>query len=208
YERHAPDVRTVLAEPPDRLPRGARSGMTIVGSTDAFERRYTAEFKSRTAPFGEFVYYERDRAARDLGVHLTRPAASGAETMSPSLCWFQLKGVQATTLPKAEAEKASDFPLTLSVEHLRFWYLQPDPTWLAYYVESLDEFFVLNVKDYVATRWGDEILSLAQAAATVRIRRASHLDEHAFALILRSGELPVWARVTGAPPEELALIQR
>src|SRR5205807_5799578 len=165
-------------------------------------------FKARAAPFGEFVFYERDRAARDLGVHLSRPAAGGAETMSSSLCWFQLKGVQATTLPKAKAEKASEFALPVAVEHLRFWYLQPDSTWLAYYVESLDQFFVVNVKDYVAANWGDEILSLGQTTATVKIRRDSVLDKQAFSLILRFGELPVWARVTDAPSEDLSLIQR
>ena len=182
--------------------------MTIVGATDAFERRYVAEFKARTARFGEFVFYERDRAARDIGLHLTRTMTTGAESLSTSLCWFQLKGVQDTTLPKAEAARVDTFAVDLSVRHLRFWFLQTTPTWLAFYVEALNEFYVLNLQEYVASTWGKDILKLDQATARVKIRRSSLLDDQAFALIVRAGELPSWALATTADIDELAKIQR
>ena len=43
-----------------------------VGKSDAFEREYTQKFRLLAAEHGEFVHYERDRAARDIGLHLTR----------------------------------------------------------------------------------------------------------------------------------------
>jgi hypothetical protein len=64
---------------------------------------------------GEFVTYERDRAARDLGLHLTRKLGSGKEQLSSALCWFQMKGVMATTLTKAAFDKLATLDISLQV---------------------------------------------------------------------------------------------
>ena len=61
--------------------------MTI-GPQDVFERQYEALFRARVAPFGEFVLYERDRAARDIGVHLSKPSQQGGQQLTNSLCWY------------------------------------------------------------------------------------------------------------------------
>lgn len=181
--------------------------MTI-GKNDVFERKYEARFRALLAPFGEFVVYERDRAARDLGIHLTKPAKGGAETLSGSLCWFQLKGIQATTLAAGDARRLGSVPITLSTEHLRFWYTQPAPTWLALYVESLDTFLILNLQAVVAEKFGDEILTRERKTTTIQVPLGSVLDEHALSLILRAGELPLWARVTRESAEDLRWLQR
>ena len=44
-----------------------------VGGKDAIENRYMGRFRQLMAPHGVFVEYERDRAGRDIGVHLTQP---------------------------------------------------------------------------------------------------------------------------------------
>lgn len=79
--------------------------MIVVGKTDAFERKYMEKFRAFASDFGEFVNYEHDRGARDIGLHLTHPLSSGKERVSTALVWFQMKGVMATTLPANEFEK-------------------------------------------------------------------------------------------------------
>ncbi len=60
--------------------------MLKIGANDAFERRYREKFRLLAAGYGEFVYYERDRGARDVGLHLTRQQASGDEVLTGPLC--------------------------------------------------------------------------------------------------------------------------
>jgi len=54
-----------------------------------FEDEYTDLFVSRFRRHGVTVKYERDRAARDIGIHLTAP---GSLDLSDVRVWFQLKG--------------------------------------------------------------------------------------------------------------------
>src|SRR5258708_1487368 len=103
------------------------------------------KFRSFAAQFGQFVAYERDVATRDIGLHLTEPLESGGAKLTTCLCWFQMKGIMAETLPNEEAKTKSAFKYRLKVEHLKFWFLQPMPTYLALYVESLDRFLILNL---------------------------------------------------------------
>ena len=49
--------------------------MPVVGVQDRFEQAYATELKARLARYGQFVTYENDRAALDLGLHLYDPAA-------------------------------------------------------------------------------------------------------------------------------------
>lgn len=165
-----------------------------VGRTDVFERRYTQKFNELAGEFGEFVEYKRDRGARDVGLHLTYRRSDGSERVSSTMCWFQLKGIMAATLPLKDYRSAAEISLKLEVEHLRFWYLQPMPTYLALYVESADEFLVLNLKEYVERKWGMDIFLLAQKQVTVPVSRSSLLDRVAFQHILRDGDAEEWAK--------------
>lgn len=179
-----------------------------MGSQDAFERRYTGLFRQRLATFGEFVTYERDRAARDIGVHLTRKVPDGGETLSQSLCWFQLKGIQTGSRASISSREGEYISLPLSIEHLRFWYSQPSPTWLALFHERINDFLVLNLQKYVEDQWGEDVFELKQKTVTVRVPLHSVLDEQAIDLILRAGELPLWARITKEASDDLTLVQR
>ena len=65
---------------------GEAKNMLEIGETDVFEQAYMAKFKNFAAKFGEFVTYERDRAARDIGLHLTKPRRGGKKQVSSTLC--------------------------------------------------------------------------------------------------------------------------
>ena len=171
--------------------------MLQIGRQDSFEREYVGKFRALVAAFGEVVTYERDRGARDIGVHLTRRLPSGNEVVSAALCWFQLKGFMETTLSREDFESQDEIRLSLEVRHLRYWFLQPVPTYLALYVASVDAFLVLNLGDYIATNWGPGILALEQESATVRIPRQSRLDDQAFGLIMAKSDGDAWAKALG-----------
>ncbi|SRR6266567_1013404 len=132
--------------------------MLKIGATDVFEREYTQRFRLFAGQFGEFIAYERDRGAKDIGLHLTRRLRSGEERVSAGLCWFQLKGITKKKFSPEQFDVESVIKLSLKVSHLRYWYLQPMPTYLALFVECADVFLVLNLQKYVEDTWGAQDL--------------------------------------------------
>lgn len=179
-----------------------------VGKTDAFEREYMAKFRGLAAKYGEFVAYERDRGARDIGLHLVEPRASGSERVTAALCWFQMKGIMATTLSADDFEAADEISISLDVHHLRFWFLQPMPTYLAIYIESVDKFLVLDIQAYVAETRGSGIMTLDQKTATVAVSTESVLDGQAFNLILTKSDIEEWTKALEADEEDVKLCRR
>lgn len=163
-----------------------------IGKNDRFERIYMAQFRAMAAQFGEFVEYERDRAGRDIGLHFVSQKADGGEIVAPALVWFQMKGVQADTLSADEFEVLEHLPLSLDVGHLRFWYIAPEPTYLALYIESVDRFFVLNIQRYVSENFGDDVLTLDQKTLTIHVQKESILDDQAFRLIKHRRSVAAW----------------
>lgn len=182
--------------------------MLKIGAMDRFEREYTQKFRTFCAQFGEFVTYERDRAARDIGLHLTHKLRSGRERLSSALCWFQLKGITKDRLPEAAFNRSATIGIPLKVRHLRYWYLQPMPTYLALYVESADTFLVTNLQRYVEQRWGRGILTLNQDTATIEVPGESVLDDQAFHVILAKSDMQEWARALGDDMESTRLCRR
>ena len=177
--------------------------MLLVGETDSFERMYMAKFRSFATKYGEIVNYERDRGGRDIGLHLTHKIGSGNERLSTAFCWFQMKGIMASTLSKSDYEDKREIPISLKVNHLKFWYLQPLPTYLAVYIESVDKFLIINVQEYISRSWGRKILTLEQRTATVRISRFSLLDEQAFRLILSRCDLAEYQKALDVESDEV-----
>lgn len=168
--------------------------MIVVGKTDAFERKYMEKFRSIATEYGEFINYEHDRGARDIGVHLTHKLSSGKERLSSALIWFQMKGKMTSTLSKKEFESKEEVSISLNVNHLRYWYLQPMPTYLVLYIESVDEFLILNISEYVKLKWGREILTLDQKTTSIKIPKDSKLDHQAFRLILAANDKEEWKK--------------
>lgn len=182
--------------------------MVIVGQTDQFEHLYMEKFRILAAHFGQFVEYERDVATRDIGLHLTQPLKSGASRLTTCLCWFQMKGIMEKTLHKGDAEAAKIFRCSLKVDHLRFWFLLPMPTYLALYVESIDQFFILNLQKYVESTWGREILALKQKTSEVKVSSGSILDDEALGLILRESTIEAWSKAMSADENDVRLCHR
>lgn len=179
--------------------------MSIIGKTDNFERKYMAKFRSLASNFGEIVTYEYDRGARDIGIHLTHRLRSGKERLSTALCWFQMKGIMTSTLSDDAYKKCHEITIHLKVSHLRYWYLQPVPTYLAVYVECVDDFLVTNIQDIVARTWGRDILTLDQKTASIAISKDSPLDEQAFRLILARSDFEEYRKALGTESNEVRL---
>lgn len=166
-----------------------------IGKTDAFEDAYMAKFRAIASYHGVFVEYARDAAARDIGLHFTQITRDGSKAVTPALAWFQMKGVMSSTL-SAEAAKANDcITLSLSANHLKFWYLQPTPTYLVAYVEALDRFQVINIKRWVEETLGSDILTNTQKSYSVKIPLSEQLDTHAFQLIMRDNMVDTLKRL-------------
>ena len=167
-----------------------------------------AKFEELATHHGVFVKYERDRAARDIGLHLTKDSKYGKKQVTNSLVWFQMKGVMATTLTKEEFEAAQGVSLSMDVEHLRHWFLDNEPTHLVVYIESVDQFLVMNLQNYITDTWGSDILKLDQKTATVAVPASSVLDEQAFAILLRYADIAQWVKALNASQSDVELIHR
>jgi hypothetical protein len=182
--------------------------MLIIGKTDAFEQNYMAKFEQLATDHGVFVKYERDRAARDIGLHLTKDLSSGQKQVTNSLVWFQMKGVMATTLTLEAYEAAGSVSLSMDVEHLRHWFLDNEPTHLIVYVEAAEQFLVTNLQNYVSATWGRGILSLDQKTATVTVPKTSVLDDQAFSILLRYADIAQWVKALDAEQGDIELVHR
>lgn len=173
-----------------------------ITKNDVFERKYVAKFRHLAAIFGEFVLYERDKGSRDIGIHLTRKTSDGSETVSSTLCWFQLKGISAGSLAEKRNRDSSTTKIQIYTKHLRFWYVQPMPTYLAVYLESDDCFVVTDIKKYIERAWGRNIFTLSQESVTVEISNQSVLDKTAFGHILARGDVDSLVRLCKAKESE------
>ena len=129
----------------------------VIGNEDLFEGIYEEKFRALVRQFGEFVQYERDRAALDIGLHLTTP--TGAQRrVSHTRIWFQLKGIHKQTLPLNAYQHAETVGVSVRLDHLKFWFASPEPIYLAVFVEAADIFLVEDVREIVYRRWGEDFL--------------------------------------------------
>lgn len=160
----------------------------LIGAHDVFEGQYSEKFRSLVRPEGEFIHYERDRVAVDLGVHLTVGDAPGRRA-SHTRIWFQLKGIHRETLSLEEFRQARSIAVRLSVEHLKFWFASPEPIYLATYVEAADTFLIEDVREIVYRQWGDDFLAqrfaTAQSEVVVRLSADTLLTRERLQLMRR-----------------------
>ena len=126
------------------------------------------------------MLYERDRAARDIGLHFTQMKASGEKIVTTALAWFQLKGIRDIALSKANYDQAETIAIELEVKHLRFWHGLPVPTYLGLYIEAADEFLVMNVSRWIEQEFGEAIFQDSATTRTMRVPKASVLNKSAF----------------------------
>ena len=79
--------------------------------------------------------------------------------------WFQFKGLQEATLPAADFAKKDSVGVQVEIEHLKFWYASPEPVYVTFYVESVDQFLTLDARDFVDEKWGQGFYSAMEAYA-------------------------------------------
>ena len=170
---------------------GVETVTVKIGAADDLEHVYMAKFRAFAAAYGTFVEYAADRAARDIGLHFTQLTAGGGRVVTPALVWFQMKGISAARLSLETFEAAETVSLPLQTDHLRFWYVAPESTYLVIYIESADQFLVFNVKDWVSEQQGDAILTSTQKTHTVKVDKKNLLDDHAFRIMLRKNLVSV-----------------
>lgn len=136
--------------------------MVGMGEHDELENRYMSRFEALLSDSGVVVQYRRDRAGIDTGLHLFRrevKAPEGREDRSywralAGRVWFQLKGIHGSTMSAVEFREAEQVTVRVGVEHLKFWFASPEPVYLVVYVESVETFVGVDVREMVERRWG------------------------------------------------------
>lgn len=167
----------------------------LIGKEDDFEDRYTAKFKTVLSGEGLFIQYDRDRAALDVGLHLTDPVAE-QRRVSQARIWFQLEGIHATTLSSDTYACERFGRLPISLEQLKLWFASPEPVYLALYVEAADHFLVEDVREIVYRQWGEQFLSpstfpFGQKEVTVKMRIDALLTVERIGQMLRHQSMRV-----------------
>lgn len=175
---------------------------------DAFERRYMGRFREIASDYGVIAEYERDRAARDIGLHLFRKRKSGAEEATGSLVWFQMKGIMKATLSAPAFKTASHVSIRLNTADLKLWSRSNAPTYLLVYVESADTFLILDAVKYAKEHFGSELHTMKEKTLTVKVPTSNVLDDDAFNALLQRGSVEEWSRVLDAPEEDVRLCLR
>lgn len=171
--------------------------MVGMGEHDELENRYMPRFEALLSESGVIVGYRRDRAGIDTGLHLF---ARGEKTTKKgderpywrplaSRVWFQLKGLHTSTMSADEFDNAEHVAVTVGVEHLKFWFAAPEPVYLVVYVESVDTFIGIDVRELVEREWRQtfyasmrdrtgEIAVHVPTAAVMDLDRVAALVDH------------------------------
>jgi hypothetical protein len=119
---------------------------------EVFEDGYTDAFVGRFHGRGVEVKYKRDRAARDVGFHLTAP---GSLELSNVKVWFQLKGIHRETLNAEKLGSMTKVAVSLDVDDIKKWYAAPEAVYVVIYLEALDEFIGDDIRDLVDESFAD-----------------------------------------------------
>jgi hypothetical protein len=155
--------------------------MTGIGENDALEQRYKPRFDLMVADVGATAITHEFDFGIDRGVQFMGPAdPTGRRPATHARIWFQLKGRLARSVTSKEFAAAKKLPVQVSKKHLSFWYAAAEPTYLALYVESVDKFIFVDVRELVDERWGttffDELDDDPDGNVTVHLATDAVLD--------------------------------
>ncbi len=153
--------------------------MPVVGAQDRFEQRYTNRLKDLLSEHGQFVHYENDRAALDLGLHLYDTNAA-AGVLGQVRVWFQLKGITESRFSVEQSLGAGTVAVAgLRTDHIRYWFAHPEPVYLVVFVEALGEFLAADTRDLVeprgGLRWLNELDGSDQKTTTLHVPLTARL---------------------------------
>jgi hypothetical protein len=155
--------------------------MPTVGRPDQFEQDYTTRLRAVLSAHGEFIAYDRDRAALDLGLHLYEQPVDGDAELGQVRVWFQLKGIQASTLSADDLEAVERVPVSgLPVKQIEYWFAHPEPVYLAVYLEATKTFLAEDVRDLVEREGGRPWLARCvgeQETTTLHLEQRASLDQ-------------------------------
>lgn len=151
--------------------------MKKFGKHDAFEQKYRKRFEVLAEAHGIFVNYERDRAALDLGVHLTSQLPDGHRQVTDQRVWFQFKGKEAASLTEETFAELEDIPVDLKLDDVRLWYGSPEVVYLVVYIESVDRFYAEDIRDLVDKRFGTSIYTSEKDEIRLHLSKEAVLDE-------------------------------
>lgn len=124
---------------------------------DESEQIYIGKFTALAAAHGIPITYTTDRAALDIGLHLTVRKTDKMKGVTGSRVWFQFKGQATETLSLEKYENADAISQSVKIEHLRQWYRYGEPVYLVVYVEAADKFFAQDIHKFINDKWGDRI---------------------------------------------------
>lgn len=147
---------------PPSIPMGENLRMVGMGAADELEARYTAKFANLVAGRGVMIDYRKDRFGVDTGLQFyvegTKPDRKGHDRKyfhaTSVRVWFQFKGIQAETLTAEEFARKDAVAVEVEIEHLKFWFASPEPVYITFYVESVDQFVTIDARDFVDQKWG------------------------------------------------------
>lgn len=158
----------------------------------AAQARCLQRLEAFLRPYARYRLYPRRHGAGDLGLHLPEGIEAPAIRTAPALCWIQLRHLSVAQLASTQLAATDKVQVQLPVAGLREWYLQPVPAHLLLWVESVDEFLVLDLQRYVRQRWGARILTLRSPSAAVAVPASDFLDEAAFHAMAGRCGLDAW----------------
>lgn len=178
--------------------------MSNLDEDTELERRCVEKLRALAERCGEVVSHEQVRYARDVWLQLAHRSSSGDEP-STALCCFQLKGISTDALDEAASPGPRKVTVSLDTRHVRYWYLQPMPTFLVIYIESADDLLVLNIQRYIGQTWGPSILRTDRETVAVDVPRDNVLDQRAFERILVESDRDKWRQALKAETASLSI---
>lgn len=169
--------------------------MVGMGEHDELQNRYMPRFETLLSSSGVVVEYKHDRAGIDTGLHLfargQKATKKGDELPhwrpTTSRVWFQLKGTHASTMSAEEFANAEHVAVKVGVDHLKFWFAAPETVYLVVYVESVDQFIGIDVRELVDRRWGPSFYSSLRdqnGEITVHVPTAAVMDPDRIAALV------------------------
>lgn len=141
--------------------------MVGMAAADELEERYMARFSSLVAGRGVLIDYRKDRFGVDSGLQFyvegAKADSKGHERKyfhaTTVRVWFQFKGIQETTLSAEDFAAKDSVAVQVEIEHLKFWYASPEPVYVTFYVESVDQFLAIDAREFVDQKWGQTFYS-------------------------------------------------
>jgi hypothetical protein len=110
--------------------------MLLYDTRDESEQTYIAKFIELASVHGIAINYAIDRAALDLGLHLTVPIRPSIKGVTGSRVWFQFKGKSENSFTRKEFDASSTISQSVGIEHLRQWYRYGEAVYLTVLINA------------------------------------------------------------------------